>query len=545
MKRISFIVTALALLVVLPQCKKEQNAQTNEDDTVNITLDIRNGGTRMDVNTVSGEVTYEEGDAIYVVSSGKYIGTLTHNGTNVSGPITNPTIGEPLHFYFLGNVTPAETLTACTTESCSVVISDQTEHLPVIEYAPSDENYTAGATAFTAFLLNKCALVKFNVTTSSEAATCVTGFNNMVTVNFTDALFTYSKVNGGNITLPAGSGEKWAILLPQEAMEAGETGSAYSQDGTYTGTCGAMPAIYDNGFLTAGIAVNVTTEVNPGEVPVGAINGKFTINADGDQVYFSQGNLQYKASTNTWRFAENQWDYVGDAGAGTVFENGIKCNNILCSPTYDGWIDLFAWGTSGYDHGAACYQPWSTSSTHTDYYAYGLWNANLFDQTGQADWGYNPIINGGNQENQWRTLTNDEWYYLFFTRSTTSGIRFVRAVVNEVFGIVILPDNWDASTYDFVGYNSIGTNNNENTISNFDWETILEPNGVTFLPGAGRRDYSQSWIDNAGYICNYWTATHYDDERAYFIDWYLFGAIIPSSSPRGTDRAVRLVRDVE
>ena len=97
MKRISFIVTALALLVVLPQCKKEQNAQTNEDDTVNITLDIRNGGTRMDVNTVSGEVTYEEGDAIYVVSSGKYIGTLTHNGTNFSGPITNPTIGEPRH----------------------------------------------------------------------------------------------------------------------------------------------------------------------------------------------------------------------------------------------------------------------------------------------------------------------------------------------------------------------------------------------------------------------------------------------------------------
>ena len=171
MKRIGIIAMAMALVLGLTQCKKEQNAQTNENETVAITLDIRNGGTRMDVNTVTGEVDYEAGDVIYVVSSGKYIGTLTHNGTNFSGPITNPTVGEPLHFYFLGNVTPAETLTAGTTESCSVVISDQTTHLPVIEYAPSDENYTAGATAFTAFLLNKCALVKFNVTTSSEAAT--------------------------------------------------------------------------------------------------------------------------------------------------------------------------------------------------------------------------------------------------------------------------------------------------------------------------------------------------------------------------------------
>ena len=66
----------------------------------------------------------EESDVIYVVSSGKYIGMLTHNGTKFGGTIINLIIGEPLHFYFLGNVTPAETLTAGITESCLVVISD-------------------------------------------------------------------------------------------------------------------------------------------------------------------------------------------------------------------------------------------------------------------------------------------------------------------------------------------------------------------------------------------------------------------------------------
>ena len=535
---------ALALLVALPQCKKEQNAQTQE--TVAITLDIRNGGTRMDVNTVTGEVNYEAGDVIYVVSSGKYIGTLTHNGTNFSGPITNPTVGEPLHFYFLGNVTPAETLTAGTTESCSVVISDQTEHLPVIEYAPSDENYTAGATAFTAFLLNKCALVKFNVTTSSDAATCVTGFNNKVTVDFMDASFTYSKVNGGNITLPDGSGEKWAILLPQEAMEAGEAGSAYSQEGTYTGTCGVVPAIYDNGFLTAGIAVNVTTEVNPGDVPVGAISGKFTINANGDQVYFSQGNLQYQASTNTWRFAENQYDYLGEA-------------NSNISQTYDGWIDLFGWGTSGWDNGNVYYQPYDyeylTDWNAYDYgYGYGPTDGTsyLYDLTGtyaNADWGvYNPISNGGNIPNQWRTLTWSEWNYLFYNRSTLSGIRYAKGIVNGVNGVVLLPDDWSTSIYALNFTNRGDAPYTVNDISEEDWVT-MESVGVVFLPAAGDR-YGTS-VGNVGSGGSYWRAECYDKKTACRISFDSGSLSSPSSHNsayirnRYYGQSVRLVRNFE
>ena len=42
------------------------------------------------------------------------------------------------------------------------------------------------------------------------------------------------------------------------------------------------------------------------------------------QVHFSQGNLQYQASTNTWRFAEMQWDFVG----GTDFYTGELFGNV-------------------------------------------------------------------------------------------------------------------------------------------------------------------------------------------------------------------------
>ena len=532
MKKIGIIVAAMALILGLSQCKKEQTTTTNGHDAVAITLNIQNnGGTRMDVNTGTGEVTYETGDVIYVGSGGKFIGTLTHNGTNFAGTITNPTVGEPLDFYFLGNVTPGETLTAGTTTTCSVVISDQTEHLPVIEYAPSNETYTAGATTFTAHLLNKCALVKFNVTTSSTAVTYVTGFNNKVSVSFADASFAFSKVNNGNITLPAYSGEKWAILLPQEAMETGVTGSAYSADGTYTGTCGAVPTILDNVFLTTGIDVNVTTEVNPGEFPVGAINGKFTINADGDQVYFSQGNLQYQASTGIWRFAENQWNYSGYA-------------NRNISPTYDGWIDLFGWGTSGFNHGAVCYQPWSTSDNYSDYYAYGLSNNNLCDQSGQADWGYNAISNGGNMENQWRSLTMQEWFYLFKTRNTPSGIRWTVGKVNNNNGVILLPDDWSSSIYTLNNVNGGSWNYSHNIISSTDWVNILQANGAVFLPAAGSR-YKTTVQDIAGGYGNYYSTTYYSDGMAYILAFDAGNANPQTFSPRYNGFSVRLVRDVE
>ena len=531
MKKLNIIVTTMTLLVVLAQCKKEeQNVPINEGDTTAITLDIKNnGGTRMDVNTGTGEVFYEAGDVIYVASGGKYIGTLTHNGINFGGTITNPIVGEPLYFYFLGNITPTGTLTAGTTQSCSVVISDQTEHLPVIECAPSYETYNSGVTAYTAMLLNKCALVKFSVTTSSTAATCIMDFNNEVTVCFTNASFTYGKANDGNITLPAGSGEKWAILLPQEALEAGEVGSAYSADGAYTGSCGEVPAIAENGYLTIGIDVNVTTEVNPSEVPVGAINGLFTINANGDQVYFSQGNLQYigSASIPYWKFADNQWDFLGDVQNGTS-----EYNNR----------DLFGWGTSGYNHGSVCYQPWSISLSFNGYYAYGDYNFNLFDQTGKADWGYNSISNGGNMENQWRTLTDTEWEYVFNSRSTASGIRYVKASVNGVYGVVLLPDNWSSSIYTLNNPN--GGDYESNVISLEEWMGVLEVNGAVFLPGAGHR-YSTSYVAGDDNFGSYWASTHYNTTHAYSIYFNSTEINISDVSGRFYGFAVRLVHDLE
>ena len=153
---------------------------------------------------------------------------------------------------------------------------------------------------------------------------------------------------------------------------------------------------------------NKPDEPNNGgnDVPETPIIGLFSIN-DSTQVCFSPGNLQYQASTDTWRFAENQWDYIGEGNA-----------NI--SETYDGWIDLFAWGTG--DH------PTDTS-TYMEPLVYGTF----------VDWGVNPISNGNGFANQWWTLDWADWHYLLYRRTTDSGILYAAATVNDVNGLILLP----------------------------------------------------------------------------------------------------------
>lgn len=278
-------------------------------------------------------------------------------------------------------------------------------------------------------------------------------------------------------------------------------------------------------------------------VPTGAIIAPFTVNGNGGQVYFSLGNLQYQASTDTWRFAENQWDFVGNETYGTVYENGVKCNNSLVSATYDGWIDLFGWGTSGYNHGAVSYQPWSVSNNNNDYYAYGSPTCNLFDQNGTADWGYNAISNGGNQEGLWRSLTNDEWKYLLNQRNTSSGILYAKATVNDVCGVLLLPDNWNASTYNLTHTNNESASYNYNVISLEDWENILQNAGVVFLPACWSRVGTE--MDLSRYTWGqYWTASYINSYMAYpisFSSGHLDPCSINGYDERRNGQGVRLV----
>lgn len=799
MRRLSIIITALVLVLGLTQCKKSNDTDPTTEGA-KITLVVENGA-KADVNPNSGQVTFKNGDVIYVGSGGNYVGTLTRTSGVFSGNITDPVEGQPLYFYFLGNATPTINNNVFT-----VSIIDQTASLPVISCGTSKVNYSSSVSSYSAVLMNKCALAKFNVTSSSSSATCILGFNNKLTISLSNNTFTPSQDGNGVIRLASGNGEKWAILLPQDAI--GE-GSAYALDGSYKGTHDAVPAIAENDHLTSGIDVTVSTSnsrfvdlglpsgtlwatynvgahipeeygdyfawgetqpkenydwstyqyangtfwLNPqltkycnnssygyndftdnltillpeddaatanwgsdwrmptnaeleelknnttvtwttekgvngylftasngnslflptagrashgimhagiygyywtsslydnssnyawvceftssycstggnercsgfsvrpvrsgqnttsydieattnpvdggtiigagnyeqgqtctltatansgyvfsnwtenGSVvstnanyiftvnanrtlvanfnidtpPTGAISGKYTINASGNQVYFSQGNLQYQASTDTWRFAENQWDYVRE-------------DNANISQTYSGWIDLFGWGTSGWDNGNVYYHPWDSQSNGNGNQGYGYGPTNgssyTFDLTGNyanADWGvYNAISNGGNQVGLWRTLTKDEWGYVFDTRTTASGIRYAKAFVNSKEGVILLPDDWSTDYYSLSSTNTNGASYYSNTINSSQWNT-LEQHGAVFLPAAVNRDGTMPQNAERGY---YWSASCNNENCyvAHLVYFYAGGLIPDNGNYRRYGCSVRLVHDVE
>ena len=537
MKQLAIFASVFMLTIGLVQCKKEPPTNQNaEVETVCITVKVESNGSKAGVDPSNGKITFNNQDILYVGYNNAYVGVLSFSSStnSFSGSLNLIASGaQPLHFYYLsGSYATRVDATHYTID----IINQKTNasgYYPVISYGTSTTDYSSGTTTYATTLLNKCALVKFNVSSSSTSATRIVGMNNLVMVNFAENTISYSQKDNGAITLSAGDGEKWAILLPQDALGAGEVGSAFSDDGWYKGTRGAIPAIENNDYLTNGISVEINTEV---EVPEGALHGMFSINRDGDKVFFSKGNLQYigSASTPYWKFADNQWTYLGNHGQGSTATNVDR--------------DLFGWGTSGYNHGAVCYQPWCTSQTNSEYYVYGQPTNNLYDQTGMADWGVNPISNGGNTSNQWRTLTKDEWDYVLNSRKTASGVRYAKARLtsgfNTINGIIIVPDDWSTSYYGLSITNNSGISYDYNQISATDWETRLEPYGAVFLPAAYNRDGTTINTSNTLGMGYYWSSSYYDDNQAYMIR---FGNSTMGYSwyNRYYGQSVRLVRNVE
>lgn len=239
---------------------------------------------------------------------------------------------------------------------------------------------------------------------------------------------------------------------------------------------------------------NNPVATNIGITEDGAVDAIFSI-GENTQVRFSRGNLQYNASTSTWRFAENQYDFIG-------------ANNENISASYDGWIDLLGWGTSGWESEAQSYLPYATSYSCSDYYPGGDYHNNLVGDYANADWGvFNAIVNGGNAAGMWRTMTSDEWYYLLSERNNAFDLRGF-ATIGDVAGLVILPDNWVSS--DSCSFIS-GTEDayTTNVYTNEEWLS-MQRNGAVFLPAAGLRDGVVVYRSNK--VGRYWSSINWDDE---------------------------------
>ena len=361
----------------------------------------------------------------------------------------------------------------------------------------------------------------------------------------------------------------------------------------------------------------------------------FTVSAGGRKVLFSTGNLQYCPSRDTWRFALRQFDRVGNgksvyapeglktAGTNvndnvtTVFYDsidystpdlstpskfkeikGVPCNNLLVSKKYGGWIDVFAWGTSGHgrrvgDSLAMFFNPYDLSDAKinnaNNVYAFGpsfdaghgsgATSNDIDSRSGMNqwfDWGYRNAIreyhNCVYDANQalvvqmpdstmyrrgvWRTLTADEWTYLLTERMvegkqnafTYVRLKYGNNPTDTVSGVLIYPDDFSFSEAG-VATLPFGANNAVSNIDATVWG-LLEEAGVVFLPSVRQRTLSNGVpsinADANGLGCAYWSASAYDAENAYNV-WFNIrerGLATKNYNPRYIAYPVRLVQDM-
>ena len=200
-------------------------------------------------------------------------------------------------------------------------------------------------------------------------------------------------------------------------------------------------------------------------------SGVFSVSPT-EKVRFAQGNIQYQKCTETWHFAEHQYDYAGKNGKPDT------------EASYYGWIDYCQWGPGS--HPAGIYEYYIEDDAEIE----SFW-----------DWGNNNIINGDSLK--WRTLSIEEWKYILNKRKTVSGIRYVKAQVNGICGLILLPDNWSELTFPLKNPNKSDVDFC-NIITIEQWDD-MEKSGAVFLPAAGR-----VWLDvveNVGSQGCYWSST--------------------------------------
>jgi len=248
---------------------------------------------------------------------------------------------------------------------------------------------------------------------------------------------------------------------------------------------------------TYSVQINYIDSITFHDVEEGMLPGEFSVSPS-KKVCFSKGNLQFNAVKNQWRFADKQYIYM-------------DYSNRWIDEYYDGWIDLFGWGTSGWKNGGEYYHPWDHTNDNTFAKLFGPYGEyNLTGDYAYCDWGlYNCVTNGAVMTDRWRTLLNEEWVYIFEGRANAYNLRG-NANVCGSNGFILLPDNWSAPSG--INFTPNASNYTTNVYNENQWDT-MEAAGAVFLPAGGAR--SDVEMVDLGEIGFYWSTSYYNINMAY------------------------------
>ena len=254
-------------------------------------------------------------------------------------------------------------------------------------------------------------------------------------------------------------------------------------------------------FLVATIAASAQT-VPSDSLQMGKCGGLFSVSPT-MKVRFSPGNLQYQPSTHLCRFAAEQTEVIG-------------WKPFYGNQRYQGWIDLFGWGTA--------MQPTCYSVNPEDYRF--------------ADWGfYCGLPTDGGKI--WRTLSMDEWTYLLSKRTRARRL-YALAFVDGHYGLLLLPDNWRCPKGVYVKPGP-----KEDYINRYNLEkwALLEASGAVFLPCETQREGTE--VRGSANLCHYWTASA-NGKKPLEALYLLVDTFVPraSSAPKHLGMSVRLVQEM-
>jgi hypothetical protein len=455
---------------------------------------------------ISGDLSLTAGAG---TANATFEGDLTYTGSGT------PANDLELHAVLVGISNQMTTLTYASAEYPTTAIASSLSDA-VEQYSHFTATSTYAAKAFS--MAQQTSFLNFTVTLKDGTAA---GTALDITINNGG-----SAVRTGSVTTVSDGGVKAKFVA---ALPAGTTmSSANFQLGTKN-------AVSFGGTTT--LVANKIYNISKIIDTPGQLTGTFTINASGDQAYFSQGNLQatWDGTSWTWAFATNQWDFIGDTSGNTSLngDGTVSASNVT--------VDLFGWV--------------GESSTLTGVAQYGISNSGAFSTYGNAvtdelksDWG-NTIGAG------WRTLTSDEWKYLFKSRASgstfngTSNARYTYAIINtdgtSVHGIILFPDGVDIASSEVTTAGTVNDISDWGTrCTTAQWEA-LAAKGCVFLPAAGSRNGTT--VSYPGTRGAYWSSSScaWSHVDAFGLTFYSASLNSQNQRVRYYGSSVRLVSPVE
>jgi len=596
----SMTVPTLATALLLASCVKAEMGKS----TVKGLKEIKEGSIEVILN-VSGEATtkttisqddpegptylpvkWKSGDKLYVVGeTDGYIGyvELTEGEGTAEGTFIGKLVAEDwetdnqtLHIYYLGDATP----TITSENKFTFDISSQDGSLETIASSghishASISGVNVKPQRLSATMNNMNAIVLYDLSEWTSGVS-ISGTYNSAELDLVSATFTGTT---GDIAIPAENctAQTYVTIIPDPDPSQAEKSLTFKQ-GTASTPTKANKLEAGRFYSDAGNAIKIAKLANDD----GTLPGLFSVSRS-TQVYFSKGNLQYLGTgdgtkTPLWRFAEHQYDIMGDGpDSGTPMKGNVTIDGYTTyntgsqsaggSETDNDKMaarDLFGWGATGFQDTRSHtyqtnFQPYSTStasvgSTSINKYGYGpdydATNKYGLTVASQSDWGY--CIGGGTSV--WRTLSggsNGELKYLLDSRTgdqapeigTKIDARYVQVKVNGIPGLLIFPDvfTWPAEvTTKPTTFNETSSTWNSINYSTTDF-AILESAGCVFLPTSGNRTGATiASVHGYGY---YWSSTGNGASNAYMLFIGSSGVNPNNERDRHSGYAVRLVKD--